>query len=325
MAASILCRGYKNRAIGVFFNPDFILALTPNLRGALFMSVSMAGFTINDTFVKAASASMNVGQIMFIRGLMATIMIAALSWYLGALRPLSFLKKPGVLARSIGELLATITFLLALAHMPIGNTSAIMQALPLAVTLGAALFLGEKVGWRRWSAIMTGFLGVLIIVRPGMAGFTQYSLLVLACVFFAAFRDLSTRRAPDDVPSLFMTLVTAAIITCAGLLLTGPLGGWRPVDGKALALLFSAACFIIFGYLFVIRAMREGDISFIAPFRYTSLIWAIALGYIVFGDIPDTFVLAGSALVISSGVYSFYRERVRSQRIASQAILEPGG
>ena len=299
------------------------MPLSPNLRGALFMAISMAGFTINDTFVKVATQEMNVAQIMFVRGLMATLMIAVLSWHMGALRPVSFIWKPGVLARSLGEMFATVTFLAGLAHMPIGNASAILQALPLAVTLGAVLFLSEKVGWRRWAAIFIGFLGVLIIVRPGMEGFSQYSLLILACVVFAAFRDLATRRAAADVPSLFMTLVTAAMISLTGLALIVPFGGWTPMTGRSLAILFAAASFIIFGYLFIISAMRGGDIGFIAPFRYTSLIWALGLGFLVFRDIPDRLTLMGAALVIGSGTYSFYRERVRARRVQTAILPEP--
>jgi drug/metabolite transporter (DMT)-like permease len=287
------------------------------------MAISMAGFTINDTFVKLATREMNVGQIMFVRGLMASLMIAAMAWHFGALRPVSFIWKPGVLARSLGEMVATVTFLAGLSHMPIGNASAILQALPLAVTLGAVLFLGEKVGWRRWTAIFAGFLGVLIIVRPGMEGFSQYSLLILACVLAAAFRDLATRRAPADVPSLFMTLVTAAMITLTGLALIVPFGGWTPMSAKSLAILFAAASFIIFGYLFIINAMRAGDIGFIAPFRYTSLIWALSLGFLVFRDVPDGATLTGAALVIGSGTYSFYRERVRATKIQSAVPPEP--
>ncbi len=299
------------------------MSLSPNLRGAIFMAISMAGFTINDTFVKLATQEMNVAQIMFVRGLMASLMIAAMAWHFGALRPVSFIWKPGVLARSFGEMAATVTFLAGLAHMPIGNASAILQALPLAVTLGAVLFMGEKVGWRRWTAIFVGFLGVLIIVRPGMAGFSQYSLLILACVFAAAFRDLATRRAPAEVPSLYMTLVTASMISLTGLALIVPFGGWTPMTGRSFAILFAAAGFIIFGYLFIINAMRGGDIGFIAPFRYTSLIWALGLGFLVFRDIPDRLTLTGAALVIGSGTYSFYRERVRARRIQSAVLPEP--
>jgi drug/metabolite transporter (DMT)-like permease len=299
------------------------LSLSPNIRGALFMTIAMAGFTINDTFVKSVSGQINVAQIMFVRGIMASAMIAGLAWYMGALRPLSFLKKPGVMARTIGELLATVTFLAGLAHMPLANASAILQALPLAVTLAAVLFLGEQVGWRRWTAISVGFLGVLIIVRPGMEGFSPYSLLIVACVFAAAFRDLSTRRAPHDVPTLYMTLATAVTITLAGGLLTVPFGGWTPLTPALLGKLFASACFILFGYLFIIQAMRQGEISFVAPFRYTSLLFALALGFLAFGDTPDPFMLTGAALIIASGTYSFYRERVRARKVATAVLPEP--
>ena len=150
------------------------LALSPNLRGALFMAVSMAGFTFNDTFVKLASAELNAGQIMFVRGLMASVMMFLLCWKTGALRPPKLLLNKAVLGRSMGEMLATVTFLSGLAHMEIANASAILQALPLAVTLGAAVLLKEPVGWRRWSAIVVGFLGVMIIVRPGSEGFNVW-------------------------------------------------------------------------------------------------------------------------------------------------------
>jgi drug/metabolite transporter (DMT)-like permease len=287
------------------------------------MTIAMAGFTINDTFVKSVAGQINVAQIMFVRGLMASAMIAGLAWYMGALRPLSFLKKPGVIARTFGELLATVTFLAGLAHMPLANASAILQALPLAVTLAAVLFMGEEVGWRRWTAISVGFLGVLIIVRPGMEGFSPYSLLIVACVFAAAFRDLSTRRAPHDVPTLFMTLVTAVTITLAGGLLIVPFGGWMPMPATLVLKLLAAACFILFGYLFIIQAMREGEISFVAPFRYTSLLFALVLGFTAFGDLPDPFMLAGAALIIGSGTYSFYRERMRARTIAAAVLPEP--
>ncbi len=299
------------------------MALSPNIRGALFMAISMAGFTINDTFVKSVSGQINTGQIMFVRGLMASVMIAALAWHMGALRPLGFLKKPGVIARSLGELMATITFLAGLAHMPLANASAILQALPLAVTLAAVLFLGEEVGWRRWTAISVGFLGVLIVVRPGMEGFSNYSLLIVACVFFAAFRDLATRRAPHDVPSLYMTLATAVTITVAGGFLIIPFGGWTPMPLILVVKLFAAACFIMLGYLFIIQAMRQGEIGFVAPFRYTSLIWALGLGYLAFGDVPDPYMLVGAALIIVSGSYSFYRERVRARKVATAVPPEP--
>ena len=207
----------------IHFPDSYPLILSPNLRGALFMAISMAGFTINDTFVKLASAELNAGQIMFVRGLMASVMMFLLCWKTGALRPPRLLlQSRQCLGRSVGEMLATVTFLTGLAHMPIGNASAILQALPLAVTMAAALFLGEPVGWRRWAAIIAGFIGVMIIVRPGAEGFNGWSLMILACVFFAAARDMFTKSAPAEIPSTFMSLRPQRSITLTGLLLIVP-------------------------------------------------------------------------------------------------------
>ena len=287
--------------------------MTPNLRGALYMAISMAGFTINDTFVKLASAEMNAGQIMFVRGSFATVMMFLLCWKTGNLRPPSLLLNRAVFGRTMGEMLATVTFLTGLAHMPIGNASAILQALPLAVTMAAALVLGESVGWRRWVAILVGFVGVLIIVQPGTDGFNSWSLLIVACVFFAAARDLFTRTAHAEIPSAFMSLSTASTITIAGLLLIVPMGGWSPMNAKSLSWLATASFFILFGYQYVIQAMRSGEIGFVAPFRYTSLLWAIVLGYFVFEDMPDWAMIIGATMVVLSGVYTFHREQVRAR------------
>lgn len=291
------------------------MILSPNLRGALFMAISMAGFTFNDTFVKLASAEMNAGQIMFVRGLMASAMMFLLCWKTGALRSPKMLLNKAVLGRSMGEMLATVTFLIGLAHLEIANASAILQALPLAVTLAAAVILKEPVGWRRWMAIVVGFIGVMIIVRPGSDGFNSWSLLIVACVFFAAGRDLFTRSAHSEIPSAFMSLATASTISLAGLLLIIPLGGWTPMSLKTFSWLAAASFFILFGYQYVIQAMRVGEIGFVAPFRYTSLLWALVLGFLVFNDVPDIFMIVGATLVVLSGVYTFHRERVRSRDV----------
>ena len=297
------------------------MALSPNLRGALFMAVSMAGFTINDTFVKLASAELNAGQIMFVRGLMASFMLWVLCWRTRALRPPRMLLNKAVFGRSAFEILATVTFLTGLAHMPIGNASAILHALPLAVTMGAALFLGEPVGWRRWAAILAGFIGVIIIVRPGAEGFNAWALLILACVVFAAARDLVTKSAPSEIPSSFMSMSTAMLITLAGLILIVPFGGWVPLTLKSFTWLAAASFFILFGYQYIIQSMRTGEVGFIAPFRYTSLLWAIGLGFLVFGDVPDTWMIVGSMIVVASGVYTFHRERIRARSVVSREAL----
>src|SRR5687768_12156607 len=152
------------------------------MRAALFMTVSMAGFTVNDGVTKYMSDVMNMGQVMFLRGAFATLFVAVLAWHQGALANLRLALQPMVLVRVAAEVMATVTFLIALAQLPIANVSAVLQALPLAVTMGAALIYGETVGWRRWLSIAAGFAGVAIIVRPGLEGFSAYSLVALVCV-----------------------------------------------------------------------------------------------------------------------------------------------
>jgi drug/metabolite transporter (DMT)-like permease len=293
------------------------LALSPNIRGSLLMAVSMAAFTTNDSITKVVSSEMNFGQVMLVRGLFAILLVAAFAWHQGALRPLRTLMEKPVALRVFGEIGGTISFMAALAHLPLANTSAIFQALPLAITLGAAVIFGEPVGWRRWSAIVAGFIGVLIIVRPGLVGFSQYSLFALVSVAFCALRDLATRRIPAKIPSLFITLLTTVTVTTAGGAILVPLGGWTPPSTGALGLQAVAAVLLLIGYQCIISALRSGDISAVAPFRYSALLWAMLLGYLVFGDRPDAMMVTGAAIIVLSGLYAFYRERVRERPVAA--------
>lgn len=287
------------------------------------MSISMAGFTLNDTLVKLASASMNMGQVMFIRGLFATLFVCLLAWQRGALARPAAAWHPMIGLRVIGELGGTIFYLIALASLPIANVSAVFQALPLAVTMAAALFLGEGVGWRRWLAIAVGFAGILIITRPGFEGFTIYSVYTLVCVAFCALRDLATSRIPGDVPTLYVSTITAIVVTVFGAGLIVPMGGWSPLSLENTGYLAVAAVLLLFGYQFIILAMRTGEVSFIAPFRYTSLLWALVMGFVVFADVPDTAMLTGAALVIGSGVYTLYRERVVGRAMMAAKTTGP--
>ncbi|MEH6719706.1 MAG: DMT family transporter [Aurantimonas endophytica] len=275
------------------------------------MLLAMAGFVINDTFVKIASADVSPAQIMAIRGVAASLFLYILAWKLRALRPMRLALSPRLLLRTAADILATLSYITALGQMPIANASAIFQALPLTVTLGAALFLGEPVGWRRWTAIAVGFIGVMIIVRPGTEGFTIYSVAVLASVVFAAVRDLSTRRMDKAVPSIFIALVTSIAVSLVGWLLLPFSGGWQPVSTSLLVTLCCAAAAIAVGYIFIVQAMRTGDMGFVAPFRYSILLYALLLGYLVFGDLPAPLTLLGAAIVVASGLYTLYRERLR--------------
>lgn len=286
------------------------MPISSNLRAAMFMVIAMAGFTANDTTMKLLMESMGLGQVMLLRGIFATAMIFVLAWNRGALARPRQLLHPTMALRAVCEMMATVCFLAALAHMPLANTSAVLQALPLAVTMGAALFLGEQVGWRRWLAIAFGFTGVMIIVQPGFDGFTAYSLLALGSVVFAAGRDLITRRIPGEVPSLLVSTSTALMVALCGGVLALATDDWAPVPAGSLGLLLMTAVLLLVGYHFIIVAMREGDISFVAPFRYTALIWALVLGYLVFGEVPGPAMIAGASFIVLSGLYALYREQV---------------
>ncbi|MDI4239380.1 MULTISPECIES: DMT family transporter [unclassified Bradyrhizobium] len=302
------------------------MALSPNVRGSLFMAVATAGFTVNDAITKFVSAEMNFGQVMLVRGVFAIGLITALAFHHGAMRSFRTLLVKPVALRVTGEVGGTVSYLAALSHLPLANISAILQALPLLVTLGAALAFGEPVGWRRWLAIIAGFVGVLIIVRPGAEGFNQFALFALISVVFCALRDLATRQIPAQIPSLFVTLLTTVTVTTTGAVILVPLGGWTPPSAGALGLLAMAAVLVLIGYQCVIMALRTGDISAVAPFRYLALLWAMLLGYLIFGDVPDAMMITGAAIIVLSGLYAFYREHKRKRPVAAGASgLPPDG
>ncbi|MGB7336972.1 MAG: DMT family transporter [Salaquimonas sp.] len=289
-----------------------------NIRGSSFMVLSMAGFAINDTIVKSVGESLNLGQTLFIRGCFACIAIFIMAHFFGHLRPIREMLSKPILVRAAGEMLATFAFVTALFHIPIANVAAIFQALPLALTLYAALFLREQVGWRRLAAICVGFIGILIIIRPGTDGFNIYSLLVLIAVAGSVLRDVTTRKLPKTTPSLMVTLITAIGVTLMGGV-TALIEPWNPVSPANFGLLAATSIFLSIGYFGVINAMREGDIGFVSPFRYSVLLFSIIGGIVVFGDYPDQWTLLGSLIVVASGIYTLYRERI----VHSQKITPP--
>jgi drug/metabolite transporter (DMT)-like permease len=288
------------------------------------MVISMIAFTSNDAITKYSSASMNMAQVMVVRGLFASLFICVLAWRSGAFARPAMILHPLVAVRAVCEAAATVSFLIALAHLPIANVSAVLQALPLAVTMGAAMFFGEGVGWRRWLAITVGFTGVLIIVRPGFEGFSVYSLPALLCVGFCTVRDLITSRLPPGIPTLLVSCTTCIAVTVTGVALLPLMGGWTPMDAGGTLLLMAAAILVLFGYHFIILSTRAGEMSFIAPFRYTSLLWSIVLGIVVFAEIPDMAMSVGAALIVASGLYTLYRERKVGKRRTAAESTGPG-
>ena len=289
------------------------------------MMLSMLGFTVNDVFVKLLNDSLPVGQIMAIRGSILLLLICLIAWQRGVIGRVGELLSPLVALRSCMEVGATLLFLTALTILPFSTISAILQSLPLVVAMGAALLLNEPIGWRRWLAISVGFVGVLIIVRPGLAGFQPASILVLLSVLFAAGRDLATRRLPQQMPSLLVSLATTVSIMVVGATITTFQNNWQTVSGAQLSLLFAAACFLFFGYQFIVLAMRTGEIGAVVPYRYTSLIWAMIFGYFVFAEIPDAYTLIGSAIVISMGMFTLYRELTAGRRVVTSTSIHSRG
>ncbi len=283
--------------------------MSPNVWGAGLMMASMASFTLNDTAIKATGGALPLFQLLTIRGAIATLLILLLA---RRMRALSF-RMPRrdallVAARSLSEVAAAYFFLSALLNMPLANVTAVLQVLPLTVTLGAALFFGEAVGWRRGVAILVGFVGMLLIVRPGPEGFTLYSGYALAAVVCVTIRDLTTRRMSGQVHSLTVTLsASASVLVFSALASTGT--DWVAMDARLWALLGASSVLIVGGYLFSVAVMRVGDVSFIAPFRYTGLLWALLLGWLVFGDWPDGLTLLGAGVVVATGLFTLLRER----------------
>lgn len=283
-----------------------------NARGALLMAFSMLAFVLNDGLMKGLLAEMSIYQAVVLRGSVTAPLIALMAWRAGVLIvKLKGRDKKIILARVAAEVVATICFLTALGQMPLANITAILQALPLTVTMAAALFLAEPVGWRRWSAILMGLCGVLVIVQPGMDDFSIHSLWALAAVIAVTCREIATRQLSKDVPSLPVALATAIAICGFGAVnlpgvdwVTVTLSSWVYIGGAGVA--------IIGGYLFSVMAVRAGDISFVSPFRYTAMIWAIGLGFLLFGELPDVPTTIGTLIIITAGLYSLHRERRRA-------------
>lgn len=296
--------------------------MTDNLRGAALMAAAMAAFTVNDAAMKLVTDELPLFQSIAMRGALTVLGLGLLVvWRAGGRFALPRGARGPVALRSAFEVIGTVTFIAALMHMPLPNMSAIFQALPLAMTLAAALVLGERVGWRRLSAIAAGGLGVLLIIRPGAAGFDVWSLVALAAVAATVVRDLATRRVPVAVPAVTVAFWAAAALTAVATVAATAEGLVLP-GRRELGLCLFAACILMAGYLAVITATRTGEVGFVAPYRYTALVWALLLGWVVFGDWPDALTLTGAAIVVGSGLFTIWREtRLRRDPVAARVDI----
>lgn len=291
-------------------SPDALRAA--NRRGVLTMSAGMASFVTNDTLVKYVSQTLPSSQLIFLRGVFATLLLLAVVQAMGAGRRLPSLLDRRVGLRALLDAFATVAYLTALFHLPLGNATAINMATPLFITLFAVLLFKERVGPARWVAIAAGFSGVLLVVQPTGAAFNAWALLCLAGTLLHAARDLTTRTIDPRIPSILVTLATAVAVT----LLSGAWGllqDWQPVDARQLALLAAASVFLSGGYYLLIVSMRDGEMSMIAPFRYTGLLFALVLGWLVWGDVPNALAWSGIALLVAAGLYVLHGERRRAR------------
>ena len=291
------------------------MRLNDNLLGAALMTCCVLAYVLNDAVMKLLFADIDFFQAIFLRGLVSLPPLLVLALMTKTLlQKYSTKNQRLMIIRILAEIGTTVTFLTALKHMPLANVTAILQSLPLAITMAAAIFLGEPVGWRRWSAICLGFTGVLIIIRPGLAGFNSYSLLALAAVLLLTVREISTRQLDNKIPTVTVALSTTLGITAfAALMLIGD--EWAEINFVSWSLIIAAAAAVTVATLLSVVAMRTGDIGFVSPFRYTSLIGAIGLGILLFGEWPDGMTLLGAVIIAFAGVYSLYREQLFNKNV----------
>ena len=288
------------------------------LRAGLLMVCAMGSFVCNDTIVKIVGKHLPVGELIALRGVMAMAILTAICASQGLLGDLPRIRQKNVLLRSTCDLFATIAFVTALVHMPIANLTSVMQAVPLVVALLSMLFLGEEVGWRRMIAIVGGFIGVLMIVKPSVSNFSVYEVLALAIVLFVAVRDLLTKTIPARIPVFVIALANAGFVTVGGAALMLFQGAQRP-EAWEVGLLALAACFLSAGYLLMVATLRLGELTGTAPFRYSVMVFAIISGVVVFGEFPDWIAILGMVLIVVCGLYAAHREAMRSRALSDSA------
>ncbi|MEM9030957.1 MAG: DMT family transporter [Pseudomonadota bacterium] len=289
-----------------------------NLRGIFLMTVAMGVFVLNDTFTKTVSDTLPTGQIIALRGAIATLIMLPIVMSTCGIAAVARSYSRPILIRNVSEIVAVILFLSALFRLPLANVTAILQTLPLAMTAAAAIFLGERVGWRRWTAACIGLAGILLIIRPGTDAFSWRYVSALISVIFITARDLATRMISAETPTVAVTFLTAAVVTGAGCLL-GTTEVWVWPDIDALLRLGAAAVLVLLGYALLIETWRGVEVSAVAPFRYAVVLWAMLFGYLFLGEVPSGWTILGSAIVVGAGLYTFHRERQRKTAAQSPA------
>ena len=279
-----------------------------NLRGALAMLGATGLFIVNDAMIKLAAEGLPAAQTIGVRGVFATVWVFLALLATGLWRQMHLALERRTVGRSLLDVGSTFTYLIALFNMPLALAVAIGQTSPLMILALSVVFLGERVGWQRWAAVVVGFAAVLLVVRPGGEGFSWWAGLSLLATAVNAARDIYTRVIPQRVPSLVITFATAVAVMATGLVATA-VGGWVAMSGAQWALLFAASVFLAGAYHLVIVAMRHGEVSFVGGFRYASLPAAALTGWLVWGHLPDGLAVLGMLVIVAAGLYLFTSAR----------------
>jgi drug/metabolite transporter (DMT)-like permease len=286
-----------------------------NLRGIAFMVAAMAGFALEDTAIKLAGTDLPLGPLVTLFGLGGLVIFGTITLMSGQTLVTPDTWSRPIAVRAACEVTGRAGYFLGITLTPLSNASTILQATPLVVVLGAAAIFGERVGWRRWTAIGIGLLGVLIVLRPGLDGFRMASLFTVVGMAGLAGRDLATRAAPKSLSNLQLAVYGFAMLVPTGLGLSVFTGFTLPHTTFQWALVGGAIIFGTLAYYSITAAMRIGDVAVVTPFRYTRLLFALALGVAVFGERVDTPTIVGATLVIAAGLYTIAREaRIRGGR-----------
>jgi len=279
-----------------------------NLRGILFMILAMAGFALEDLFIKLLSSHVPVSQILIILGFSGTTVFLIIAILTNApILHRDLLNRP-VIVRTFCELFAALFFTSAIALTPLSSVASILMTTPLMVTMGAAVFFGEKIGWRRWTAIMIGFFGVLLILRPGFDSFMPASLLAVISTIFLAVRDLATRAMQFEISTTTVSIYAFFAVGISGFFAMPFFSAMVIPTSIEIVYLISATFVGVIGYYAVVLATRKGDVSVISPFRYSRLVFAMILSIIILSERPDLLTLSGASIIVISGIYTFIRE-----------------
>jgi drug/metabolite transporter (DMT)-like permease len=283
-------------------------SIAGNLRGIAAMLAATALFTLADASMKLVSATLPTGETVFVRSFSTALILTAAAFVTGAILSLRRALVPIMGWRSAGDVASSLFFQSGLARMPFADIMGVLQLVPLSLTAASALFLGERVGWRRWTAVVIGLVGALLVIKPGSSAFNPWAILAVLSVLCATLRDVATRRLDPTLSPLVILMISQFVVALGGLGCT-TFEAWSIPTMYEFVHLMIASVFSLAGHLCVIHSLRSGEISTVAPFRYAGMVWAVLLGLLLWNQLPDAYSFAGILILMSAGLYTFFREQ----------------